>query len=625
MSEKRPEKGKVTRRADEVLGGFDMPSQYTREVLVEQILWLIRLRWIAVCALVAGGAVGSIVYPVLRSAAPIYVCAGVLLLCNMFYFLAATKESAKAGPRDVMLGMVQVEADLVILTAVLHFAGGVVNPFILYYIFHVIIGTIILPRHLSYAVGLTAIVLFGALAVIELNGGSPFGYFPLQLAAGGGFWRNPVYSLGGFAAFSSTVVLAQYLTRIIIVRMTAKEAEAARNHDVLKAVISGMGEGLMFVTHELDVAVCNPAAKRWKKADCIGKGSDVPEHFPRALAEHIEGLIGRAGQSASGEQVIEFETEGPDPRHIEALSCPVVGVNGQELGYVIVGQDLTEREKLERDLVERTEEISGINEMLKMSRIEMAHREKMVAIGQMAAGIAHEIGNPLASLSSVAQYLGRKLRSHEEKEKLLVIEYQVNRISNILKRMLSLSRPATVEYKWVDINELIENTLSLLEFDKRMQSITVNNTVRSSLPMVWLNPQSFEQVLLNVLINALDAMSAKEGDGEQILEITSEFKDGIVEVRISDTGIGMSPEICKRAFESFFTTKEIGKGTGLGLFISYNLINEIDGVMMMESEPGKGTTVIIRIPVRPKRDLIAADQGAADSINDIKRVKRDAG
>jgi signal transduction histidine kinase len=191
--------------------------------------------------------------------------------------------------------------------------------------------------------------------------------------------------------------------------------------------------------------------------------------------------------------------------------------------------------------------------------------------------------------------------------------------------MLSLSRPATVEYKWVDINELIENTLSLLEFDKRMELITVNNTLRSGLPMVWLNPQNFEQVLLNVLINALDAMSAKEGDGEQILEITSEFKEGIVEVRVSDTGIGMSPEICKRAFESFFTTKEIGKGTGLGLFISYNLINEIDGVMMMESEPSKGTTVIIRIPLRPKRDLIAADQGAEDSINDIKRVKRDAG
>jgi signal transduction histidine kinase len=600
-------------------------AQYTREVLVEQILWLIRLRWIAVCCLVAAGAVASVVFPVLTSAAPIYVCTGVLLLCNIVYFLSATKESVEAGPRDVVLGMVQLEADLVILTAVLHFAGGVVNPFVLYYIFHVIIATIILPRHLSYAVGLTAIVLFGALAVIELNGSSPFGYFPLQLAAGGGLWRNPVYSLGGFAAFSSTVILAQYLTRIIIVRMTAKEAEAARNHDVLKAVISGMGEGLMFVARDLKVAVCNPVAKRWKKADCTGKGSDVLDHFPTALAEHVEGLIGGAGQSTGGEQVIEFETEGPDARHIEARSCPVVGVNGQELGYVIVGQDLTEREELERDLVERTEEITAINEMLKMSRVKMAQREKMVAIGQMAAGIAHEIGNPLASLSSVAQYLGRKLKTHEGKEKLLVIEYQVNRISRILKRMLSLSRPATVEYKWVDINELIENTLSLLKFDRRMESITVNNTMRSDLPMVWLNPQNFEQVLLNVFINAMDAMSAKEGDGEQILEIAEEFKGGMVEVRVSDTGIGMNPEICKRAFESFFTTKEIGKGTGLGLFISYNLISEIDGMMMMESEPGKGTTVIMRIPVRPKRDLIAAEEGDGDSMDGIKRVKRDAG
>jgi hypothetical protein len=222
VSEKRAEKDRTRRQSGEIVGGLDRPSQYTREVLVEQILWLIRLRWIAVCCLVAAGTAASVVFPVLTNAAPIYVCAGVLLLCNTVYFLSATKESVEAGPRDVVLGMVQVEADLVVLTAVLHFAGGVVNPFVLYYIFHVIIATIILPRHLSYAVGLTTIVLFGALAAIELNGGSPFGYFPLQLAAGGGFWRNPVYSLGGFAAFSSTVVLAQYLTRIIIVRMTAK-------------------------------------------------------------------------------------------------------------------------------------------------------------------------------------------------------------------------------------------------------------------------------------------------------------------------------------------------------------------------------------------------------------------
>jgi C4-dicarboxylate-specific signal transduction histidine kinase len=237
----------------------------------------------------------------------------------------------------------------------------------------------------------------------------------------------------------------------------------------------------------------------------------------------------------------------------------------------------------------------------------MAQREKMVAIGQMATGIAHEIGNPLASLSSVAQYLGRKLSTHQQKENLLLIEYQVHRISNILKRMLSLSRPATSEYKWTDINELIDNTLSLINLDKRAKSVRIENIGRSDLPTIWLNPQNFEQVLLNIFINALDAMNARQDQQPHVLKITRQSKNGAIEICISDTGVGMSREICRRAFESFFTTKEIGKGTGLGLFISYNLVTEIDGTMELQSEPGKGTTVIIRLPRRPKKHLIGSE------------------
>ncbi|MFH1884863.1 MAG: histidine kinase dimerization/phospho-acceptor domain-containing protein, partial [Planctomycetota bacterium] len=443
---------------------FDRPSRCTREVLVEQILWLIRLRWIAVGGIVAAVLVGSYVfpYPLLPTATPIYVCAGILLLCNIFYYSVATKKTADAGPKDVVLAMVQAEVDLVILTVVLHFSGGVVNPFLLFFIFHIITATILLPRNLSFYVGLTAILLFLLLAVNEL-----MGYYPLQLKNVEGLWANPVYVLAAVVAFVCTVVLTQYLTRMIIGRMSAKEKEAARNNDLLQAIIGAMIEGLIFVTHDGNVAICNPAAKRWKSGPILQNGhtdksSDTLEDFPPILTEHIRGFSagGNKASDASRGQAIEFKTAGPEQRHIEAKSSPVVGTDGQRLGYVIVGQDLTEHKKLEKDLLERTEEVTAINEMLKMSRVEMAQREKMVAIGQMASGIAHEIGNPLASLSSVAQYLGRKLKTHEEKEYLLVIRHQVNRISNILRRMLSLSRPATAEYKWVDVNELIDNTLS---------------------------------------------------------------------------------------------------------------------------------------------------------------------
>jgi signal transduction histidine kinase len=191
--------------------------------------------------------------------------------------------------------------------------------------------------------------------------------------------------------------------------------------------------------------------------------------------------------------------------------------------------------------------------------------------------------------------------------------------------MLSLSHPATGEYKWTDINELIDDTLSLVGFDRRAKSITIKNIANPDLPMVWLNPQNFEQVLLNIFINALDAMNAKQGEQKDILEITRESKDGMIEIRVSDTGIGMSPQVARRAFESFFTTKEIGKGTGLGLFISYNLVAEIDGTIAMESELDKGTTVIIQIPKRPKKHLIGTDDVKKDFLNSVKAVKEGDG
>lgn len=588
-------------------GHMDKSSQCTREILVEQILWLIRLRWIAVGALIASAILGRFVFPVLAAPILIYACAAVLLTCNILYFLAATKKPENAGPRDIVLGMIQVEVDLIILSAVLHFSGGVLNPCFLFYIFHVIIAAIILPQRLSFIVGMTAIMLFGLLEISELYGGSFLGFYPLELSASGGPWRNPLYSLGVFAAFSLTVMIAQYLTRMIIIRMTAKELEAARNSDVLKAVINAMSEGLIFVANNGDVAICNPAADLWKQEGAFNKQKHSFDDFPRPMAEMLSGVVSPDDNDAAAERAISFETTGPEKRYVEAKGCPVVGIDGKRLGYVIVGQDLTEHNKLETDLRERTEEITAINELLRMSRLEMAQREKMVAIGQMATGIAHEIGNPLASISSVAQYLVRKLENPEQKEQLLVIEYHVSRISNILRRILSLSRPATGEYKWTDVNLLIENTLSLINFDKRAHSVTIENVATLDLPKVWVNPQHFEQVFLNIFINALDAMNAKPSDQKHLLKITRALKDSMIEIRISDTGVGMSPEICKRAFDSFFTTKEIGKGTGLGLFISQNLVTEVDGTVELESEPGKGTTVIIRIPLRTRKELIGRD------------------
>jgi signal transduction histidine kinase len=576
-------------------------TPYAGEVLAEQLLWLIGLRWIAALGILGAALAGHYIFSVLGNPVPIYGCAVLLLLCNTVYYYVATHNTAQNLRKNTILGVVQVELDLFIVTMVLYFSGGLVNPFYLFYLFHVIIAVIILPLSLSVGVGFTAIGLYGVLAVNELTQGQWLGYHALELSRAGSPWRSPVYIFAAFVAFSGTVILAQYLTRIITNRMSKKEHEAAHNYDVLKAVICAMNEGLIYVDQQGQVALCNPSAQSWKNESGPSDALSC-EAFPPALSDHIRHMI-EHGLASSDKQLVEFKTEKSDPRYIEAKGSSVVGLDGNPIGHVVVGRDLTEHKKLEQELTKQTEQVTDINEMLKMSRIEMAQRERMVAIGQMAAGIAHEIGNPLASLSSVAQYLARKVQASEYKEQLLVIQSHVNRISNILKRMLTFSRPATAEYRWSDIDIIIENALLLVKFDKRMHSVTIQNELNGDLPTVWLNPQSFEQVLLNILINAMDAMCAKSETEQNSLRITRHSDGEVVEIGIHDTGIGMDQDVADRAFESFFTTKEIGKGTGLGLFISHNLITELGGTIRIESERGRGTCVSIQIPVRAQADL----------------------
>lgn len=570
-----------------------------RTVLIDQIKWLIKLRWFAVIGIVVSSLVCRYVFDVLPEVNSIHKCALCLLIFNLVYLAVSLKCGKEPTKFDLAFVLFQIEVDLVVLTVLVHFSGGVTNPFTFFYLFHIILATIILPKFLSFLVSFSTVAFFSVMAIGELHEWGFLKHYPINLKSVNDLWKDPTYMFGVSVAFTSTVVLTQYLTRTVVARMSAKEIEAGRSKDLLEAIIKAMGEGLLFINNDAEVAISNPAARKW--------ASGTPESlaaFPEKLVEHITELKQEYKETDKTDGRVDFEIE---DRYVQAKSCPVMGEGQSRLGFVIVGQDLTEHKKLESDLRQQTEETSVINEMLKMSRVELAHREKMVAIGQMATGIAHEIGNPLASLSSIVQYIARSAKESAQTEQLDLMKHQIERISKIIRRMLSLSRPATSEYKWVDVNSVIDSTLALVKFDKRAKFVEFVNEPNSQLPMVWLNPLHYEQVLLNIVINALDAMAAKNDDRSSRLQITRRFVDDTVEVRVIDTGIGMEQDVCRKAFESFFTTKELGKGTGLGLYISYNLITEVDGTIELDSEPGKGTTVIIRVPVRPKKDLIGDD------------------
>ena len=167
-----------------------------------------------------------------------------------------------------------------------------------------------------------------------------------------------------------------------------------------------------------------------------------------------------------------------------------------------------------------------------------------------------------------------------------------------------MARPAESEFTWMDVNSAIEDTLALVRYDGRASAINIISVSESSLPTVWLRRQNLEQVLLNVLLNALDAMAVEPAQEEHSLEIARGIRDGMIEIRISDTGTGMNDEVWQRAFEPFFTTKESGKGTGLGLYVSRQLMEEIGGAISAADNTGPGATVTIRLPISPADDVV---------------------
>ena len=222
--------------------------------------------------------------------------------------------------------------------------------------------------------------------------------------------------------------------------------------------------------------------------------------------------------------------------------------------------------------------------------------EKMAAVGKFAAGIAHEVGNPLASISSVAQMMRRQGSLQQQEERARLIMDEVERINGIVRDLLTFSRPAgDQQYTFVDVADLLNHAVKLLRYDKRSQFIEIARTYDGLSATVWGSADRLTQVFTNILINAFDAICSHNG-GRGSVTITAEEHGPEIVITFADDGPGMTEEQMQEAFDPFFTTKEPGHGTGLGLWICYQVTHRHHGRIELESELGRGATVIVRLP-----------------------------
>jgi len=229
------------------------------------------------------------------------------------------------------------------------------------------------------------------------------------------------------------------------------------------------------------------------------------------------------------------------------------------------------------------------------ARKRIMESERLALIGQLAAGVAHEINNPLQGILSYSCLLTESIDPNDPNFELIEkISKQAARCKNIIRGLLDFARQTVPEMKSYQMNSLVTESLALVERQSLFHNIEIMKNLDPELPNIVIDPSQMQQVLMNIIINAAEAMN---GQGRLYIATRIDPTKKFIEVEITDTGVGISKENLEKIFDPFFTTKDAGHGTGLGLAISYGIVKKHGGTIQVESEVGKGTTFTIRLPI----------------------------
>jgi len=260
---------------------------------------------------------------------------------------------------------------------------------------------------------------------------------------------------------------------------------------------------------------------------------------------------------------------------------------------------LEQSKKIYKELEKSHKELQMSHQALEQAQAQLIRTEKLASIGQLAAGVAHEINNPLGTIMIYAHLLLKNFDKDDPKrEDVELIISEANRAKEIVQGLLSFARETKLKPGPVNVNDLLEDVLGLVINQSLFHNIKIEKKIDDTLPTIVADETKLKQVFLNIILNAAQAM---EGSGRLIITTTKDKK--YIKIRIQDTGPGIPPEVIANLFSPFFTTKE--KGTGLGLAISYGIIERHKGKIDVETELGKGTIFTINLPLEAKEDEIA--------------------
>ena len=302
------------------------------------------------------------------------------------------------------------------------------------------------------------------------------------------------------------------------------------------------------------------------------------------------------------------------PGRFQAAVINRTVVAGVLLVVAYIGTTWEERKAREETaraaLAQQTESLLRANTLLVEAKDQLNRSERLAAVGQLVASVAHEVGTPLHSIAWHVQALGEESGvTPEMRKRIAVIDEQLNRVVRIIQDLLSSTRQRKLDPHWMPVETVIHPAMALMDPAFRAKGVALSADWAIGLPPVWADAEKIHQVLVNLLTNALAATaqggsvvvkvggrppSSEEADTAR--QVAPDMSPMLVTIAISDTGVGMPKADVQKAFQPFFTTKEVGKGTGLGLFLSRETIVAHGGALTLESEAGRGTAVTVTLP-----------------------------
>ncbi len=360
-----------------------------------------------------------------------------------------------------------------------------------------------------------------------------------------------------------------------------RTGELSRLNEQLNAVMETATDAIISINSEGSIIFCNTSARTifgYSNKEMIKKPLSIlmPDKFRASHKKALERVLSGSILNMAGKtlEVVGLRKNGEEfPIEVSLSSWK----SGEEIFFTAILRDITKRKRTERLLIQA---------------------DKMTTTARLAAGVVHEVNNPLSNASLSVQELKALLRDRNYLKSLESIDRNIKKASLFTKELLQFSWYGEAEFIQVDINDTIKSAITLLRH--KLMHVSIQEEL-SDIPDVMGDPIKLEQVFINLINNSVDAIS-EHGD----IHIITSHLDGMVNVEISDTGSGISDEDLTGVFDPFFTTKKAGAGSGLGLSISYGIIKQHNGTIEITSKVGKGTTVICTIPafsMKPKTIL----------------------